>query len=60
MEQALAPGFDRSVVSASAPFQTDDLAERHHPQRVVAPGFPEQAARYADRGWRLPDDIDQA
>jgi UDP-glucose 4-epimerase len=47
-------GFARYIISATSPFAPDDLAEL----RIDAPGvvkrlFPESAALYAARGWKL-------
>jgi nucleoside-diphosphate-sugar epimerase len=47
-------GFARYLISATSPFEADDLAEL----RIDAPGivnrlFPESEALYAARGWKL-------
>lgn len=54
LARAAAIGFGRYVVSATAPFTRDDLAElRADAPAVVRRRFPEYEAVYATRGWRM-------
>jgi len=54
MEQAAAIGFGKYIISATTPFTLDDLAElRDDAPAVVARLFPDYAAEYARRGWRM-------
>jgi UDP-glucose 4-epimerase len=60
LEKAPVIGFDRMIVSATTPFRPDDVAALHgSAPSVVAELFPAQAALYADRGWRMFDEIDR-
>lgn len=53
-------GFGRYIVSATTPFEPDDLpALRTDPVSVVAHRFPDQARLYAAAGWTLPGTIDR-
>ena len=54
MEQAAAIGFGKYIISATTPFTLDDLAElRDDAPAVVARLFPDYAAEYTRRGWRM-------
>jgi UDP-glucose 4-epimerase len=54
LEKAPSMGFARYIVSATTPFEPEDLAElRIDAQRVVHRLFPECEALFAARGWRL-------
>ncbi|MCY1012510.1 NAD(P)-dependent oxidoreductase [Nannocystis pusilla] len=60
LERAPAIGFGRYIVSATTPFTLDDLqALREDAPGVVARLFPEYAAEYARRGWRMFPTIDR-
>jgi UDP-glucose 4-epimerase len=60
LEKAPAIGFARYIVSATTPFQPDDLPElRRDAPRVVARRVPEYEAEYARRGWSMFPDIDR-
>ncbi|GAA5082750.1 NAD-dependent epimerase/dehydratase family protein [Lysobacter panacisoli] len=53
-------GFGRYIISATTPFEPSDLPElRRDAATVVARRFPEAAALYASRGWRLFPHIDR-
>jgi UDP-glucose 4-epimerase len=60
IERAPAIGFGRYIVSATTPFARDDLPElgRDAP-RVVERLFPECAALYAAKGWKLFPRLDR-
>jgi len=54
MERAAEIGFGKYIISATTPFTLDDLAElRDDAPAVVARLFPDYAAEYARRGWRM-------
>jgi UDP-glucose 4-epimerase len=58
--RAPALGFGRFLVSATTPFQPEDLPElRRDAAAVVARRFPQAAAIYAARGWKLFPTIDR-
>ena len=58
IERAAEIGFDRFIISATSPFMTDDLcALRSNAAEVVARYVPEYCTIFADRGWRMLDDI---
>lgn len=60
LEKAPSIGFDRLIVSATTPFQESDVDLLHgEAPSVVASLFPEQPALYADRGWRMFDEVDR-
>lgn len=60
LARAPALGFGRYVVSATTPFRSEDLAElRTEPAAVLRRRVPEYEAVYAERGWRMPDDIER-
>jgi nucleoside-diphosphate-sugar epimerase len=54
MEQAAEIGFGKYIISATTPFTPADLAElRDDAPAVVERLFPDYAAEYARRGWRM-------
>jgi len=58
--RAPALGFGRYIVSATTPFGPEDLPElRRDAAAVVARRFPQAAAVYEARGWRLFPTIDR-
>jgi UDP-glucose 4-epimerase len=58
LERAPAVGFGTYVVSAPTPFaRTDAAALKHDAPAVIARYFPDAAAIYEARGWRLPRSI---
>jgi nucleoside-diphosphate-sugar epimerase len=60
LSKAPAIGFDRMIVSATTPFQRSDVARLHgSAPSVVSSLFPSQAGLYAERGWRMFDEIDR-
>lgn len=60
VEKAPAIGFARYIVSATTPFQREDLAElRSDAPRVVQRRVPEYAEEYARRGWKVFPSIDR-
>jgi UDP-glucose 4-epimerase len=60
LEKAPAIGFDRLIVTATTPFRESDVDLLHgDAPSVVASLFPEQPALYAERGWRVFDEIDR-
>ncbi len=60
LEHAGRIGFDRLIVTATTPFQPDDVAElRRDAPAVVARYVPEYADLYADRNWRMFGEIDR-
>jgi UDP-glucose 4-epimerase len=60
VEKAPEIGFARYIVSATTPFTRDDLAAlRTNAPEVVQRLFPECAALFAARGWRLFRTIDR-
>jgi nucleoside-diphosphate-sugar epimerase len=53
-------GFRRYIISASTPFQPDDLSElRRHAPTVMGRRIPEYEGEYARRGWRMFPGIDR-
>jgi len=53
-------GFGTYIISATTPFARQDMAAlRHDAARAVLARFPEAAAEYQRRGWRLPGRIDR-
>jgi UDP-glucose 4-epimerase len=53
-------GFARYIVSATAPFARDEMAElRHNAPRVVARHVPDYETEYSRRGWRMFPGIDR-
>ena len=60
MERAGSIGFARYIVSATTPFNTDDLAElRRDAPSVVARRCPDYEAEYRRRGWSIFPSIDR-
>lgn len=60
LDKAAELGFARYVISATSPFQRDDLAAlRRDAAAVLRRHFPDCEAEYARRGWSLPRSIDR-
>jgi len=60
IERAHAIGFDRFIISATTPFQYEDLRElRTNAPAVVARRVPEYADVYAKLGWKMFAGIDR-
>ena len=60
MERAPALGFDRFIISATTPFQPDDLADlRSDAENVVRRRCPHYEGEYRRRGWSLFPTIDR-
>ncbi|MEZ4657764.1 MAG: NAD(P)-dependent oxidoreductase [Caldilineaceae bacterium] len=60
VQKAPAIGFGRYIISATTPFMPADLAElRADAPAVVKRLFPQYAAAYAQRGWRMFPSIDR-
>jgi UDP-glucose 4-epimerase len=60
LERAHAIGFDRFIISATTPFQYEDLRElRTNAPAVLARRVPDYAAVYAKLGWKMFDGIDR-
>jgi len=60
LERAHAIGFDRFIISATTPFQYEDLRElRTNAPAVLARRVPEYAAVYAKLGWKMFAGIDR-
>src|SRR2546423_2730858 len=60
LEQAGAIGFGRYIISATSPFQRDDLGGlRMNAPEVVKQRFPDYEAEYARRGWKMFPSIDR-
>jgi UDP-glucose 4-epimerase len=60
LESAPSIGFGRYIISATTPFQADDLAElRLNAPRVVERRVPQYAAEYIQRGWKMLPGIDR-
>jgi UDP-glucose 4-epimerase len=60
MDKSRAIGFGRYIISASTPFVRSDLAALHqHAPDVLSRYFPDYAALYAQRGWKMFDSIDR-
>jgi UDP-glucose 4-epimerase len=54
LEKAASLGFGRYIISATTPFQADDLAElRTNAPRVVERRIPEYVDAYARLGWKM-------
>ena len=54
LEKAPSIGFGRYIISATTPFQPDDLSDlRLNAPQVVERRVPEYAEEYARRGWRM-------
>jgi nucleoside-diphosphate-sugar epimerase len=60
MQRAAAIGFGRYIISATSPFQRDELADlRTNAARVVKRKFPDYENEYARRGWKMFPSIDR-
>jgi UDP-glucose 4-epimerase len=60
LERAPSIGFGRYIISATTPFQVEDLAElRLNAPRVVERRVPQYAAEYIRRGWKMLPGIDR-
>jgi UDP-glucose 4-epimerase len=60
LERAQAIGFDRFIISATTPFQYEDLRElRTNAPAVLARRVPEYADVYARLGWKMFAGIDR-
>lgn len=60
LERAPALGFDTFILSAPTPFARADAGElKRDAAAVIARHYPDAAALYAARGWRLPGTIDR-
>jgi len=60
VERAAELGFDRFIISATTPFQPDDLAElRDKPARVLERRVPGWRNVFAASGWRMLDEIER-
>src|SRR5205085_8306611 len=59
-DRAPAIGFGKYIISATTPFQVEDLAElRTDAPRVVQRRAPGYEAEYARRGWKMFPSIDR-
>ncbi|HZE58124.1 MAG TPA: NAD(P)-dependent oxidoreductase [Chthoniobacterales bacterium] len=60
IKRAAAIGFGRYIISATTPFQRDELADlRMDAADVVKRKFPDYEAEYARRGWKMFPSIDR-
>ncbi|MBI2570998.1 MAG: NAD(P)-dependent oxidoreductase [Candidatus Schekmanbacteria bacterium] len=60
LEKAPSIGFGRYIISATTPFQRDDLADlRQNAPKVTARWVPEYVEEYARRGWKMFPGIDR-
>jgi nucleoside-diphosphate-sugar epimerase len=60
LEKATAIGFGRYIISATTPFQTDDLRELHvNAPKVVARRVPNYEPEYSRRCWRMFPSIER-
>ncbi len=60
LERAREIGFGRYIISATTPFEPDDLqALRDDARGVVAKRFPEFAQLYDERGWKMFPSLDR-
>jgi len=60
IKQASSIGFARYIISATTPFQLDDLQElRANAPQVVSRRFPDYEAEYARRGWTMFPNIER-
>jgi len=60
IKRAAAIGFGRYIISATTPFERDELAElRTNAAGVVKRKFPDYEAEYARRGWKMFPGIDR-
>jgi nucleoside-diphosphate-sugar epimerase len=54
LDKAPSIGFGRYIISATTPFQPDDLADlRRNAPAIVERRVPEYAEEYARRGWKM-------
>jgi UDP-glucose 4-epimerase len=59
-EHAARIGFRKYIISATTPFQPDDVADlRNHAPRVVEERVPGYQAEYERRGWKMLPGIDR-
>jgi nucleoside-diphosphate-sugar epimerase len=60
LEKTRSIGFGRYIISATTPFEPEDLAElRSNTPQVVARRVPEYVTEYFRRGWRMFPGIDR-
>jgi UDP-glucose 4-epimerase len=60
MKRAPGIGFGRYIISATTPFQRDDLEKlRTNAAEIVKRKFPDYEAEYARRGWKMFPAIDR-
>ena len=60
IERAPAIGFAKYIISATTPFETQDLAAlRHDAASILRQRVPEFEAEYRQRGWRMFNSIDR-
>src|ERR1041385_101305 len=60
IKRASAIGFGRYIISATSPFQRDELGElRTNAAELVKRKFPDYEAEYARRGWKMFPGIDR-
>jgi UDP-glucose 4-epimerase len=60
MEKAPELGFDKFIITATSPFQREDLAQLGvDAPAVLAKYFPEFPAIYAQRGWKMLPALDR-
>ncbi len=60
LEKASSIGFGRYIISATTPFEPEDLAElRRNAPEVVRRRVPEYAMEYARRGWQMFPSIER-
>lgn len=60
LEKAPSIGFDRYIVSATTPFQPDDLLDlRANAPLVLKRRVPDYETEYARRGWKMFSSIDR-
>jgi UDP-glucose 4-epimerase len=59
-EKASVIGFAKYIISATSPFNQDDLLELHaDAARVVKRLFPDYEQEYSSRGWKMFPDIER-
>lgn len=59
-DEAESLGFGRYIISATTPFQREDLPRlRKEPGAVVAERFPDYEAVYQERGWSMFPEIER-
>jgi UDP-glucose 4-epimerase len=60
IRRASAIGFGRYIISATTPFERNDLSElRTNAAEVVKRKFPDYEAEYARRGWKMFPSVDR-